>query len=408
MKPIPSKKLSQLPPYLFVRLHQLRLQAEGSGLSIIDLGQGSPDLPSPDHVVKALQEAVGQNWTHRYPQTQGLPELRRAIAAWYRRRFDVTLDADRQVLPLVGSKEGLAHLFMALLEPGQSVLVPNPCYPVHYNGVILAGGRPVLMPLLEENEFKPDLRKIPAAAARQAKVMLLNYPNNPTGAVLEDNSLLEEALAFSRKYGCLIAYDNAYSELVFDGYQAPSILQVPGAMEHAVEFHSLSKSYSMAGWRIGFVVGNAEAISQLAKFKGFLDYGIPNFIQQAGINALSGPQDTIAAACRTYRSRRDALVEALSKIGWTIAPPRAAMYLWGRLPERARSLGSLAFAERLILEHGVVIAPGVGFGPHGEGFMRFSLVAPEEKLREAARRIGRFLESLPERSPSRRKPAKVG
>lgn len=391
MKPTQSKKLADLPPYLFVLLHSLRMQAEHAGHSIIDLGQGSPDLPSPENVVSALKAAVDEPWTHRYPQTQGLSALRRAIAGWYRRRFEVALDPETEVLPLVGSKEGIAHLFMALLEPGQGVLVPNPCYPVHYNGVILAGGKPHLMPLAEDKGFLPELKNIPPAAARNSKVMLLNYPNNPTGAVLEDNALLVEAVEFSRRHGGLIAYDNAYSELVFDGYKAPSILQVPGALEHAVEFHSFSKTYSMAGWRIGWVAGNASALAHLGKFKGFLDYGIPAFIQQAAIEALNGPQDYVSRACETYRRRRDTLVRALGAIGWEVPVPRATMYLWGRLPKSARKAGSLAFAERLILEQGVVVSPGVGFGPCGEGYMRFSLVAPEAKLEEAARRIGRFL-----------------
>ena len=391
MKPAPSKRLAGLPPYLFVRLHALKLQAEAAGLSVIDLGQGSPDLPSPPHVVAALKTAIDEPWTHRYPQTQGLPSLRRAIAGWYRRRFSVTLDPETEVLPLVGSKEGIAHLLMALLEPGQGVLVPNPCYPVHYNGVVLAGGKPHLMPLEESRGFLPDLAKVPAAAAKAAKVLLLNYPYTPTGSVLPDNRLLEEALAFSSRHGCLVAYDNAYSELTFDGYRAPSILQLPGASESAVEFHSLSKTYSMAGWRIGFVVGNAEAIANLGKFKGFLDYGVPAFIQQAAIAALEGPQEVVPLACQTYRRRRDALLKALAAIGWELPVPKGTMYLWGRLPKAAAKAGSLAFAERLILEQGVVVSPGVGFGPHGEGYVRISLIAPESKLEEAARRIGRFL-----------------
>ena len=394
MKPTSSSKLSGLPPYLFVRLHALKLQSQASGHGIIDLGQGSPDLPSPPNVVAALKKAIDEPWTHRYPQTQGQPQLRGAIADWYKRRFKVTLDPESEVLPLVGSKEGLAHLFMALLEPGQGVLVPNPCYPVHYNGVILAGGTAHFMPLLEENGFLPDLKKIPAEAAKNSKVLLLNYPNNPTGAVLPDNKLLEESLAFSRKHGCLVAYDNAYSELCFDGYVAPSILQLPGAKENAVEFHSLSKTYSMAGWRIGFVVGNAEAIATLAKFKGFLDYGIPGFIQQAAIEALTGPQDYVPKAAETYRKRRDALVKALAGIGWHVPVPRATMYIWARLPKQAGKMGSLEFCERLILEHGLVMTPGVGFGPHGEGYVRISLITTDDQLQEAAARIGKFLKKL--------------
>ncbi len=394
MKPTPSKKLASLPPYLFVRLAQLKAQAAEEGLPIIDLGQGSPDLPSPANVVSALKAAIDKPWTHRYPQTSGLPALRHAIAQWYRHRFKVTLDPDTQVLPLVGSKEGLAHLFMALLEPGQTVLVPSPCYPVHFNGVGLAGGKPHLMPLSQEMNFLPDLRKIPAAVAKKAKVMILNYPNNPTGAVLESNLLLEDVLSFSKKYGCLIAYDNAYSELTFDEYRAPSILQIPGAIDRAVEFHSFSKTYSMAGWRIGFAVGNAEALAQLGKFKGFLDYGIPNFIQEAAIEALTGPQDCVSQACRTYQLRRDAMIKALAKVGWEVPSPSGTMYLWARLPKAARRMGSLKFVERLILEQGVVIAPGVGFGPHGEGYARISLIAPEPELEVATGRIGDFLEKL--------------
>ncbi|MDE2236925.1 MAG: aminotransferase class I/II-fold pyridoxal phosphate-dependent enzyme, partial [Elusimicrobia bacterium] len=230
--------------------------------------------------------------------------------------------------------------------------------------------------------------------AEGSKVLLLNYPNNPTGAVLEDLSLLERALVFSREHGCLIAYDNAYSELCFDGYKAPSILQLRGAKEHAVEFHSLSKTYSMAGWRIGFAVGNANAIAQLGKFKGFLDYGIPGFIQQAAIEALTGPQDCVAAAAQAYQRRRDVLIKALAAIGWKVPVPRATMYLWARLPERAGKMGSLEFAERLILEHGLVMTPGVGFGPHGEGFVRISLIADDRELEQAAQRVGRFLKKL--------------
>ena len=391
MKPTASRKLSSLPPYLFVQLAAWKAQAEKAGLNVIDLGQGSPDLGSPANVVEALKRAIDEPWTHRYPPAQGMPELRRAIAGWYKTRFSVELDPDAQVLPLIGSKEGLAHLLMAVLDPGQGVLVPNPCYPVHYNGPILAGGKAHLMPLHVENGFLPDLRKITAAQAKSSKVMILNYPNNPTGAVLESNLLLEDALSFSKKHGGLVAYDNAYSELTFDGYHAPSILQIKGAIDHAVEFHSFSKTYSMAGWRIGWVVGNADAIATLGKFKGFLDYGIPTFVQKAAIEAITGPQDYVANARETYQRRRDAFVKALAAVGWDVPVPRATMYVWAPLPKKAAKMGTLKFAERLILEHGVVTAPGVGFGPHGEGYIRMSFIASEDKLTEAATRIGHFI-----------------
>jgi aspartate/methionine/tyrosine aminotransferase len=398
MKPTPSKKLTSLPPYLFVRINALKAKAKAEGLDIIDLGQGSPDLPTAPHIVEALRLAAGDAQTHRYPPSDGLPELREAIASWYRRRFDAALDPNTEVLPLIGSKEGIAHLLMALLEPGQGVLVPSPCYPVHYNGVLLAGGKANIMPLKEERGFLPDLKAVPSAVARRTKVLILNYPNNPTGAVVEDIAFLKEALDFSKKYGCLLIYDNAYSELSFDGYVAPSILQLPGAKERAIEFHSFSKTFSMAGWRVGFAVGNAEAVGHLAKFKGFLDYGIPAFIQKAAVAALNGPEDCVREARRVYQGRRDVLVSALREAGWPVNPPKAAMYVWGRLPDAARKMGSLEFCERLIMEKGVVISPGSGFGPLGEGYARFSLVAPEERLREAASRIKSFIASL---SPSK-------
>lgn len=394
MKPTPNQRLSQLPPYIFVHLGQLKRKAAADGKDVIDLGQGSPDLPSPQHVVAAAREAVADASTHGYPIANGTAEYRKAIAAWYRRRFGVELDPEREVLPLIGSKEGLGHLFSALLDPGDTVLVPSPCYPVHYNGVILAGGRPHILPLKESAGFLPDLASVPAEAARKAKMLILNYPNNPTGATLPDDRPLERALAFSREHGALVIYDNAYSEITFDGYVAPSILQLKGAKDHAVEFHSTSKSYSMAGWRLGFVVGNPDAIAALAKLKGFLDYGVPTFLQRAAIAALTGPQDYVRQASATYQERRDALAEALAEVGWKVSLPRAAMYVWTRLPEAARGMPSLQFAERLILEQGVVLSPGAGFGPEGEGFVRFSLIQPPERLREAAARIGAFLKSL--------------
>lgn len=388
MRPRPTRRLEELPPYLFVKLGVLKRQAQKAGLDVIDLGQGSPDLCTPPHVVEALRAAVGETWTHRYPQSNGLPRFREAVAAWYRRRFSVELDPETEVLPLIGSKEGLGHLFAAFLNPGDGVLVPDPCYPVHYNGVVLAGGRIHPLPLTAENGFVPDLDRVPAAAADASKFLILNYPNNPTGAVLADAKPLERALAFARRHELCVVYDNAYSELTFDGYRAPSILQLKGAKESAVEFHSLSKTYSMAGWRLGFAVGNADVVAGLAKFKGFLDYGVSSFLQLAGVAALEGPQDCVAAACVEYQKRRDALVKALRGIGWDPPLPKAAMYVWTPLPERLRRLGSLAFSERLILEQGVVVSPGVGFGPAGEGYMRFSLIEPSARLEEAVRRIG--------------------
>lgn len=395
MIPRPAPELEQIPPYLFVRLNAVRAEAEAAGKDIIDLGMGNPDLPTPPRIVSALCRSVQEDpSTHRYPQTRGTAALRRAIAAWYEKRFQVSLDPEIEVLPLVGSKEGLAHLFDVYLGPKDCALVPSPCYPVHLNGVLLSGAKASLMPLREDNGFLPDLSAVPAADAKRAKILLLNYPNNPTGATLPDTGLFQEALRWASRRSCIVVHDNAYSELSFDGYRAPSFLQVPGAKEAGVEFHSCSKSYSMAGWRVGFVAGNAQVIANLSKFKSFLDYGIPGFIQAAAVEALTGPQDSVAELCRVYQARRDVLAGALTDNGWPVARPKASMYLWARLPKAAGDTGSLAFAEDMIRKTGVVVAPGVGFGPFGEGFVRFALVDSEDRLKDAARRIASHLASL--------------
>ncbi|MBI4385947.1 MAG: aminotransferase class I/II-fold pyridoxal phosphate-dependent enzyme [Elusimicrobia bacterium] len=394
MLPECSKALTDLPPYLFVKLNSVKEEAVRRGLQLIDLGMGNPDQPTPAHVVEALCRSVREDTsTHRYPQTKGLARLREAIAAWYHRRFQVTLDPGREVLPLLGSKEGLAHLFFTYLTPKDYALIPSPCYPVHYNATLLTGTKVHLMPLKEESRFLPDLDAVPTAVARKAKVLLVNYPNNPTGAVVEDLALFDRCAHFAKKNGCLVAHDNAYSELAFDGYRAPSFLQLPQARKYGVEFHSFSKTYSMAGWRIAFAVGNAEVLGNLYKFKSFLDYGIPGFIQNAAVSALEGSQDYVSKITQTYRERRDVLVASLREVGWTVPTPRATMYVWGHLPEPFRRGGSFRFAERLLLQEGVVVAPGIGFGPFGEGYVRFALVEDKSRIEEAVRRIGRFLRS---------------
>lgn len=398
--PACSKSLSRLPPYLFVKLNAVKEEAVRRGRSLIDLGMGNPDRPTPVHVVDALCRAVREEpATHRYPTTRGTPALRQAIAAWYRRRFGVKLDPETEVLPLIGSKEGLAHTFFAYLEPKDYALIPSPCYPVHYNGTLLTGTRLHLMPLKEENGFLPDLGKIPRAVARRSKILLLNYPNNPTGAVLPDTGLFREAIAFVKRNGGFVIHDNAYSEISFDGYRAPSFLQVPDAKRYGVEFHSFSKTYSMAGWRVAFAVGNAEVLANVAKFKSFVDYGVPGFVQAAAAEALNASQDYVVQISEIYRQRRDALVSHLAAAGWSVTPPRAAMYQWARLPEAFRSEGSFAFCERLLLDEGVVLAPGIGFGPYGEGYVRIAFVEDERRIVEAAGRIGRFLKSAKPAGP---------
>ncbi|MBI3550240.1 MAG: LL-diaminopimelate aminotransferase [Elusimicrobia bacterium] len=404
MSPLPpcSKSLSNLPPYLFVKLNALKAEAVKNGLSIIELGMGNPDQATPDHVVEALCKSVRENpWTHRYPETKGTPRLREAIAGWYQKRFGVTLDPATEVLPLVGSKEGLAHLFFAYLTPADYALIPSPCYPVHYNGTLLTGTRVHLMPLTEENGFLPDLESIPQTVAKKSKILLVNYPNNPTGAVVEDLSFFKKCIQFAKKNGGFVIHDNAYSEISFDGFVAPSFLQAPEAKKYGVEFHSFSKTFSMAGWRVAFAVGNAEILANLNKFKSFVDYGIPGFIQEAAVAAITGPQDYAVNVTEIYRQRRDVLVRALNEIGWPVQTPRATMYVWARVPEAFRKAGSFAFAEKLLLSEGVVVAPGVGFGPGGEGYVRFALVEDEKRIEEAVRRIGRFLHTAkaPQASP---------
>lgn len=390
--PTPSPNLTKLPPYLFVRLKQLRLQAEAKGKDVIDIGMGNPDQPTPGHIVEALVKSVREDKsTHRYPPANGLPALRKAVAVYYKRRFGVELDPESEVLPLIGSKEGLAHLCAAYLQPGDGALISNPCYPVHYDGPLMFGGRSILMPLKESNDFLPDFGQLGKEDLKRARFMVLNYPNNPTAGTVEDLGLFKDAVSFASKHGMFVVHDNAYSDLCFDGYVAPSFLQLPGAKKIGVEFHSCSKTYNMAGWRVGFAVGNAEILAALGKFKSFLDYGVPGFVQNAAAAALEGPQDCVKELASMYQRRRDVLCGALDEIGWKVRKPKASMYVWAKIPGDAPSL---EFAENLILQEGVVVSPGTGFGPCGEGYVRLSLVDSEAKLKEAVRRIGKYLSKL--------------
>jgi LL-diaminopimelate aminotransferase len=390
--PAPSPNLAKLPPYIFVRLKQLGQKAKDAGKDVIDLSMGSPDLPTPPHIVDALVKAVREDKsTHRYPPANGLPVLRKAIATYYDRRFGVKLDPETEVLPLIGSKEGLAHLCGAYLNPGDAALLTNPCYPVHYVGPQLFGGRPVLMAMEEKNEFLPDFGAVAKKDLEKARFMFLNYPNNPTAATVDGLGFFKDAAAFAKKQGMFVVHDNAYSDLCFDGYRAPSFLQLEGGKELGVEFHSCSKTYNMAGWRVGFAVGSAEIIGALAKFKSNLDYGVAGFVQHAAAAALEGPQDCVVELAKTYQSRRDALCAALDGIGWKAKRPKASMYVWAKLPG---TMPSMEFVEGLIQQEGVVISPGTGFGPFGEGYVRFSLIAEPPRLQEAAKRIGRYLSKL--------------
>jgi LL-diaminopimelate aminotransferase len=377
-----AKRIEELPPYLFAGLDAKLAAKRAQGVDVISLGVGDPDMPTPDHIVQAMREAVADPATHRYPSYWGSVEFRTAVAEWYRGRFGVELDPATEVMALIGSKEGLAHLTVAFVDPGDEALVPDPGYPVYAGGTQLAGGIVRDLPLLAENGYQPDFDAV--TPTHRTKVLWLNYPSNPTAAVAELSDL-ERAVAFAREHDLLVAHDAAYSEITFDGYVAPSILQVPGAKDVAVEFGSLSKHYNMTGWRIGFVVGSAEAIHALSIVKTNLDSGQFTATQRAAIRALSGPQDHLDVLRDTYRRRRDLVVDTLNGLGWSVKPPLGSIYVW--VPTRP-GMSSAAFADLLLDRAGVFVAPGSGYGARGEGFVRFALSVPDDRLEEALARIG--------------------
>lgn len=382
-----AERLKALPPYLFVELDRAKRKLEEQGLDVIDLGVGDPDLPTPPHVIQRLQTAAEDPANHRYSFTEGLMPLRQAICDWYQRRFNVTLDPATEALPLLGSKEGIAHLPLALVNPGEMVLVPDPCYPPYRSGVIFAGAEVSSMPLEADNQFLPDVGAISQLAARRAKLMFLNYPNNPTAAIATE-ACFQEAIQLAKEYQILIAHDAAYSEIAFEGLQPLSFLQLPEAKEAGVEFHSLSKTYNMTGWRVGWVCGNAKAIAALTQLKTNLDSGIFQAVQWAAIEALTGSQDHLAQAVATYQQRRDVVVEGLAQAGWQIPKPQATFYIWAPVP---REGSSIEFAARILEQAHVVLTPGTGFGSHGEGFVRMALTVPTERLKEAVERITKAL-----------------
>jgi LL-diaminopimelate aminotransferase len=374
-------RVQGLPPYLFAELDRRVTAKRAEGVDVISLGVGDPDLPTPRHVVKALQEAAEDPATHQYPSYYGLPAFRVAIADWYERRFGVQLDPDAEVLPLLGSKEGIAHLCFAFIDPGDVALVPDPGYPVYALGTTLAGGTPVSMPLSAGRGFLPDLATLDPPAA--ARALWLNYPSNPTGAVAE-REFFDQAVGFARRHDLLLCHDAAYTEITFDGYVAPSVLESPRAKDVAVEFGSLSKTFNMTGWRVGYAVGNADAIGALATLKTNLDSGIFNAIQRAAVAALTGPMDHVEEMCAIYQKRRDLVVAAFREIGIEVQPPLGSIYVWVPTPAGRRSV---EFASELLDESGVVVAPGTGYGPAGEGFVRVSLTVSDARLQEAMDRI---------------------
>ena len=371
-----SQKMANLPTYLFVEINKKITAKRAKGEDVISFGIGDPDIPTPNHIIERLCQTAQEPANHRYPESEGLLVLRQAIARWYFNRFGVRFDPDTEVVPLIGSKEGIGHVPLCLLNPGDVALIPDPCYPVYPVGTMLAGGQAHYMPLLEENGFLPDLSKIPTGIAQKAKLMWLNYPNNPTGAVASLD-FFREAVEFSRKYDIAICHDGPYSEVNFDGYKPNSFMQAEGAKDVAIEFHSLSKSYNMTGWRIGMAVGNATLIDALKRIKGNLDSGIPQAIQYAAIAAFDGPQDCIREHNEIYQRRRDRLIEVLNQIGLKACPPKASLYIWAHVPP---GYNSAEFATALLEETGVVVTPGLGYGKSGENYVRLSLTIPDDQL----------------------------
>jgi alanine-synthesizing transaminase len=379
-------RIKRLPPYVFNIVNDLKARARARGEDIIDFGMGNPDGTPPAHIIDKLIEVSRREDTHRYSLSRGVPRLRRAIANWYRGRYGVELDPDSETIVTIGSKEGLAHLALATLGPGDAVLVPNPAYPIHPYGCVIAGADIRHVPLTPDSDFFGELEKAIAASWPRPKMLILNFPANPTTQCV-DLPFFERVVAIAREHKIWVVNDIAYADLVFDGYVAPSILQVPDAKDVAVEFFTLSKSYNMPGWRIGFMCGNATLVGALTRIKSYLDYGTFTPIQVAGIAALEGPQDCVAEIRDTYLRRRNLLCEGLNALGWPVEKPRATMFVWAPIPEPFKKLGSLEFAKMLLREAKVAVAPGIGFGQHGDGHVRFGLIENEHRSRQALRGI---------------------
>ncbi|HWM80886.1 MAG TPA: LL-diaminopimelate aminotransferase [Pseudolabrys sp.] len=389
-------RIRRLPPYVFEQVNRAKAKARNAGADIIDLGMGNPDLPTPPHVIEKMRETLGKPRTDRYSASRGIPGLRRAQAAYYERRFGVKLNPETQIVATLGSKEGFANVAQAITAPGDVVLVPNPSYPIHAFGFLMAGGVIRSVPSEPVPSFFSSLERAIIHSIPKPIAVVVCYPANPT-AYVADLDFYRDLVAFAKKHEILILSDLAYSEVYFDGNPPPSVLQVPGAMDVAVEFTSLSKTFSMPGWRMGFAVGNERIIAALARVKSYLDYGAFTPIQVAAAAALNGPDDCIKEMRETYRRRRDVMVESFSRAGWNVPPPAASMFAWSPIPEPFRSLGSIEFATLLVENAEVAVSPGIGFGEHGEGYVRIALVENEQRIRQAARNIRRFLETGPEK-----------
>lgn len=378
-----AERLKQLPPYLFQEIDRLKAELISKGVDVINLGVGDPDLPTPRHIIEALQKAAEDPSTHQYPSYSGMNDFRISVANWYRRRFGVELDPIEEVVTMIGSKEGIAHFPLAFINPGDLALVPTPAYPVYHVGTLFAGGESYFMPLLDENEFLPEVAAIPPDIARRARMIFINYPNNPTGATAE-RSFYEKVLAFAREYEVIVCHDAAYSEMAFDGYRPMSFLEIAGAKEVGIEFHSLSKTYNMTGWRLGFAVGNRQLLQGLGQVKSNIDSGAFNAIQMAGIAALEGNQACVKEMQQTYQERRDLLIAGLRGVGLKPTVPKATFYVWCPVPQ---GYTSSEFTSLLLKECGIVTTPGSGFGVPGEGFVRMALTVGKERIGEAVARI---------------------
>jgi alanine-synthesizing transaminase len=377
-------RIKRLPPYVFAIVNDLKTKARAQGEDIIDLGMGNPDLGTPKHIVAKLIEAASNPKNHRYSASRGITRLRVAMTKWYTDRYGVTLDADSEVIATIGAKEGIAHLALAVLQPGDGVLVPNPTYPIHSYSVVIADGDLRSVPLTPDGDFFARLEETAKLSWPKAKMLILSFPHNPT-TMCVDRAFFERVVEFAREHRLMVVHDFAYADFAFDGYEPPSFLSVPGAKEVGVEVFSTSKSYNMPGWRLGFVCGNARMIHALGRIKSYLDYGAFQPIQIAGIMALEGDQKVVRDIVEIHRKRRDVLVDGLNKIGWTVTKPKGTMFVWAPIPEQYRALGSLEFAKLCIQEARVAVSPGIGFGEYGEGFVRFALVENEQRTRQALR-----------------------
>jgi len=384
-----ARRVEKLPPYLFVEISKKIAAKKAKGEEVVSFGIGDPDIPTPPHIIERLCREANNPSNHRYPESEGLPELRKTVADWYRQRFGISLDPDTEVLPLLGSKEGIGHMAFCFSEPGDNVLVPDPGYPVYSVGTILAGGQPYYMPLLEKNDYLPDFKQIPETVLNKTTMMWLNYPNNPTSAVA-DLDFYNRAVEFAREHDICICHDGPYSEVAYDGYRPVSFLEADGAREVGVEFHSLSKSYNMTGWRIGMAVGNPAMIDALKRLKSNLDSGIPQAIQYAAIEALTGPQDCIEEHNAVYQRRRDLIVDTLTRMGLQVRPPQASLYVWAKVPD---GYTSLEFTDDLLEKVGVVVTPGIGYGKNGEGYVRLSMTLADASLVKGLSRLAEWQNS---------------